>query len=288
MHIVFGSLRGISPLPMRWGHCHPPFSYSFSCFGYGSRADGDDLYGMLERCADIFGLDFPFRRQDIAKVGNFVVGSDLDSEINELEKLPKVAAGFHCDLSVVARRLSVREEILSCAIEMSTYWEFLDDERRYFWNKPVLPPRNYRITGNPILTSLCKVFSVTERAESSDLVQSVARDRMVRKWDRSPEISVSVLEAIAERSGLFDIYDGEIRRRKGLEWCSISPRDLALLRVCVECGRIVPSNVLYSRLLRSGLSKENAGGVVSYSPFLIHTLAGVGVQGGRVQVRATS
>lgn len=163
---------------------------------------------------------------------------------------------------------------------MSTYWEFLDDEQRYFWNKPVLPPRNYRITGNPILTSLCKVFSVTERAGSSDLVQSVARDRMVRKWDRSPEISVSVLEAIAERSGLFDIYDGEIRRRKGLEWCSIGRRDLALLRVCVECGRIVSSNVLYSQLLRSGLSKENAGGVVAYSPFLIHTLSGVGYMEG--------
>ena len=251
-----------------------------SCFGYGSSADGDDSYEILERCADIFGLDFPFRKRDIAKVGNFVVGSDLDSEFNELEKLPKFAAGSHCEISEIARRLSVREEILSCAIEMSPSWEFLDDGRRYFWNIPVLPPRNYRITGNPILTSLCKVFSVTDRAGSSDLVQSVARDRMVRKWDRSPEISVSVLEAIAERSGLFDIYDGEIRRRKGLEWCSIGRRDLALLRVCLECGRIVPSNVLYSRLLRSGLSKENAGGVVAYSPFLIHTLTGVGYMEG--------
>ena len=89
-------------------------------------------------------------------------------------------------------------------------------------------------------------------------------------------MSVSVVEAIAERSGLFDVYDGEIRRKSGFDWCSIGRRDLALLRVCVDYGRIVPSSVLYSQLLRHGLTRESAGGVVSYSPFLIHTLSGVG------------
>ena len=94
-------------------------------FGYDSHSSADDTYDMLELCAGIFGLDFPFHRGEIKGVGTFVLGLDSDSDGNELGGLPKFAGGSHCELSEVARALGVREEILIRAIDGSPYWEFL-------------------------------------------------------------------------------------------------------------------------------------------------------------------
>ena len=99
---------------------------------------------------------------------------------------------------------------------------------------------------------------------------------MLRKNGLLTKVPIPVLEGIAERSGLFKIREGEIARKPELEWCTIGQRDLALLSVCVEYGRIVPSNVIYSRLVQYGLGQENAAVTVAYSPFLVHTQSGVG------------
>jgi len=182
-----------------------------------------------------------------------------------------------------ASRIDCREESLRRAIDASDRLEFLDEGRQYFWKRPSLPPQNYRITRNRILTSLCKVFSVTDRAETLDLACSIPRtfrERTTNPEGQSLDVPIPVLEGIAERSGLFEVADGEIRRRPDIQWCSIGRRDLALLEICVAHGRIVPSNVIYSGLVRDGLTSENAGIVVAYSPFLVHTQSGVGYKQG--------
>ena len=255
----------------------PAAVHSFvSWFGYVSPPDPMHVYSMLELCADMFKLDFPFELRTLSGLEPVVVDCATRGEFEALTRLREVAGGPYAELADAARQLGCGEGLLQRVIETSPQWEFLDHAGRYFWKRPRLPPQNYGKTGNPILTSLCKIFSAVKRAFTSDLALSVIRDRMLRKNGLLTKVPIPVLEGIAERSGLFEIRDGEIARKPELEWCTIGQRDLALLSVCVEYGRVVPSNVIYSRLVQYGLGQENAAVTVAYSPFLVHTQSGVG------------
>ena len=257
----------------------PSLVHSFvSRFGYESASEPQNTYKMLERCAGIFDLDFPFAMHKINGVGSLVIESTDESVFGSLSRLHEVTVGPYSELAEMVKQLDCDLDVLQKTIEVSSQWEFLDEARRYFWKRPPLPPRNYSKSGNTILTCLCRVFSVTNRARTSDLVSSVARGRMLRLGKPIPDIPPSVLEGIADRSGLFTVHDGEIRRKAGLEWCSTNHRDIMLVKICVERGRVVPSNLLYPSLVRAGLSKENASITVAYSPFLVHTRSGLGLR----------
>ena len=65
-----------------------------------------------------------------------------------------------------------------------------------------------------------------------------------------------------------------MRKKTGQVWSCLGQRDLDLLRVCVEHGRIVSSQTLQSSLVRYGFSSENAAATIAYSPLLVHTKAG--------------
>ena len=246
-----------------------------SHFGYESVTDAEGTYNGLARCAEVFGLEFPVEKKDLAGIGVLVVDGGDSGAYRKIARLKDVAGGPYVKVTEVARKLDCDTDLLRRVIDTSARWEFLDGTREYFWKRPKLPPKNYCITGNAILSSLCKVFSVTYRAETSDLVQSVARDRMVRKSGQIQDIPVQVLEGIAERSGLFELRDGQIVRNAALRWCSVGERDVALLKVCVEHGRTVGSRVLYSALVHGGMTVENASVTVAYSPFLVHTRSGL-------------
>ena len=247
-----------------------------SRFGYESTPEPENSYKTLLYCAEIFGLEFPFRMERVNGVGSLVIDRTHDTFFSKLSRLPETARGYYTELADAARHLECSVDLLRKVIDISTQWEFLDDACQFFWKRPSLPPRNYSVTGNTILTCLCKIFSVTNRAKVSDLVKSVARDRLLRQGRPIPDIPTTVLEGIADRSGLFTVQEGEIRRKADLEWCSVNRRDVMLLNICVERGRIVPSNLIYPSLVHAGLSKENAGVTVAYSPFLVHTQAGLG------------
>ena len=247
-----------------------------SSFGYVSPPNPTHVFSMLELCADIFRLDFPFEVRTLDGLGPLVVDRAASAEFEALTRLREVASGPYAELTNVVQQLGCEEDSLRRMIEANPQWEFLDDAGRYFWRRPLLPPRNYGKTGNPILTTMCKVFSVTRQVSTSDLSLSVIRDRMLRKNGLLANVPAPVMEGIAARSGLFDVRDGEILRKAEFEWCTIGQRDMALLSVCVEYGRIVPSYILYSRLVQYGLGQENAAVTVAYSPFLVHTQSGVG------------
>ena len=103
---------------------------------------------------------------------------------------------------------------------------------------------------------------------------------MQRKDGPVRELPAGALEGIARMSGMFDVSDGEISRKQELDWCVIGRRDLVLLEVCAEHGRVVSSSELYGGLVRSGLTQENAAAVVGFSPFLVHTRSGLGTKEG--------
>lgn len=253
-----------------------PVDSFVSRFGYRSTPKPKRVFTMLELCAGIFELKFPFALRTFNGVGTLVT-NPADETISELVSgLQEHATGPYSELREIAKRIDCEEYGLKKIIDMSLRWEFLDGANRYFWKRPQLPPSNYGVTGNAILTSLCKIFSVTKRAAATDLALSVARDRILRKNGPVTELPVSVLEEIADRSGLFDVHGGQVSKRGDVEWCVIGRRDIALLEVCVKHGRVVPSHSIYSSLLRSGLTKQNAAVTVAYSPFLVHTQSGVG------------
>lgn len=247
-----------------------------SRFGYQSTPKPERIFTMLELCAGIFGLKFPFALLTFTGIGTVITNSADDTVSGLVSGLKDHAKGPYSGLKETARKIDCEEHRLKKIIDVSLQWEFLDGASRYFWKRPQLPPSNYGVTGNAILTSLCKIFSVTTRAATTDLACSVARDRILRKVGPMIDLPVSVLEGIADRSGLFDVHGGQVSRRGDVEWCVIGRRDIALLEVCVEHGRVVPSHLIYSSLLRSGLTRENAAVTVAYSPFLVHTQSGVG------------
>lgn len=250
-------------------------------FGYGESESPDHTFRMIEFFSDVFGLDFPFEIRSVTGVGALVFDRASEGIFDALGGLPSAAGGAYSSSTEVARKLCIGEQTLARAIDGSVRWEFLDENRQYFWSPPSLPPTDFGRTGNAVLTGLCKVFSVTARVRTTDLALSVARDRVFRKRVTTTRaIPLSVLEGIAERSGLFEVRNDEIVRRDGLEWCAIGTRDAALLAICVECGRVVTSSVLYSKLRSRGISRENANQVITYSPFLVHTVSGAWEQKG--------
>ena len=259
----------------------PASSQSFaSWFGYGSAQDPEHIFGMLRLCAEIFRLEFPFDLPTLSGLGTLVVGRGDDAELASASRLRDAASGPYADLAEIAARIGSETESIARIVEASQQLEFLDGIRRYFWKRPSLPPRNFAVTGNAILTSLCKVFSVATRATTADLALSIPRDRMLRKNGPVVELPLPALEGVAEKSGLFDVEDGQISRKMGGEWCVVGQRDIALLAICAEYGRVVPSHVIYSGLVRSGLTRENAAATVAYSPFLVHTQSGNGYKEG--------
>ena len=256
-------------------HRVPASSQTFvSWFGYRTVSNPDRVIEMLRRCADLFKLEFPFDVQTWSEIGSLVVVPDqhADSLVSHLRQAMRDP---YVDLVELSGQTGAEADFVARIVDASPQFEFLDDTRRYFWKRPYLPPQNFTITGNAILTSLCKVFSVAARVTSADLALSLPRDRMFRKARSIVKIPPSVLEGVAEKSGLFEAKDGQIARKRGKAWSVLSQRDLALLTICAEHGRVVPSHVIYSELVRFGLTRENAAAVVAYSPFLVHTQAGL-------------
>ena len=239
-------------------------------FGYRSCDEPADVFSMLRLAADIFSLEFPFDVETIR--GTDVVtdgGAACVETMNVVRELTAVDNDSYFDTARTAETIGCEAVTLEKVVSGPFGWEFLDEAHRYFWMPPPLPPRNYAITGNAILTGLCKVFSVAREATTIDLAQAVSRHRGVRKT-----VPRDVIEGIAMRSGLFDLEDGVLRRKAGQAWFCLGNRELRLLRVCVEHGRVVSSQTLHSSLVRYGLTSENAGIVVAYSPLLVHTKAG--------------
>ena len=66
-----------------------------------------------------------------------------------------------------------------------------------------------------------------------------------------------------------------LRKKEGQAWFCLGERELLLLQVCVEHGRVVSSKTLQSSLVRYGLTSENAAITIAYSPFLVHTKTGM-------------
>lgn len=240
-------------------------------FGYGSCAEPADTFAMLRRMADIFSLEFPFDTQAIR--GTEIVTADAAGCVETLDVVRRLMAvnnDSYYETAGTAKAVGCEVVALERVIGGPFGWEFLDKGHRYFWTRPCLPPNKHRVwRGNAVLAGLCRVFSVAREVAIVDLEQAVGRDYRLRK-----AVPREVIEGIADRSGLFDLEEGVLRKKAGQEWFCLSGRDRDLLRVCVEHGRVVSSQILKSSLVRSGLTGVNANAVITYSPLLVHTKVG--------------
>ena len=223
-----------------------------AAFGYQSCEEPVDVFLFLVLAADIFSLEFPF---DVRTVRDTVVitertaGGDNDETTDILRRLKTIESDCYHETGPTARVVECDAAVLDRVIGGPLGWNVLDEEHRYFWKVPCLPPHNYAMTGNAILTGLCKVFSVAREARSVDLAQAVGRQRGVRRT-----VPGEVVEGIAVRSGLFDVNDGNVRKKTGQAWFCIRQRDLDLLRVCAQQGRVVSSRArAHSRISRSSV-----------------------------------
>ena len=249
----------------------------FSLLGYERPPHVGRAFRRLKEIGEILGLGPPFELRAVASDEEFIFYASQSVSNSWVERLRRVPPTPFAIVAEVAKDVGCEEECLRRVLSVSSRWEFLDTTSQHFWRRPDLPPRDFSRTWNSILTSLCKVFSVGGDASSRDLAMSIGRDRVVRKGGPPVQLPRAVVEGIAEKSGLFDVAAGEIRRRADVEpWNSLRERDILLLRVAAMHGRVVSSKDLYSSLVREGLSKGNAGQVVQFSPFLVHTQSGVG------------
>lgn len=252
------------------------FGTFLQCFGYRGGPEAKGSFYMLKEVADIFGLAFPFEVGELGSKDWFVVCADTRVSA-WLAELAGKSSSAYCDFRATVGELRCEAEWLRGVIGCSRRLEFLDDDQRYFWKRPRLPPKSFSKTINPILTSLCNVFSVAKTASSPMLAASLGGSRMLRKDGPARVLPVEVVEGIATRSGLFEVENGQISRRRDVEaWCALWPRELALLRVGAEYGSVVSSRDLYPALVRQGLSEGNANQVIEFSPFLVHSERGGG------------
>ena len=243
-------------------------------FGYGDRSAAERRYKMLKHCSEVFRLDFPFELCRLAGLSTLVFVDGSEPVVKNISRIPEALDGPYFEISNVARTLNVDRKLIERLIDASPRLEIIDSEQLYFWKRPELPPVDYGKTGNGVLTGLCKVFSVTDRAQTTDLSQSLGRTRALRKRNHEGPIPATVVEGIARRSELFEVHEDEIVKKEGLEWCTIGRRDLGLLSAAVAVGKVVSSTDLYSRLSSIGFSQENANQIVVHSPFLVHSLSG--------------
>lgn len=245
--------------------------------GYEHQANPVPAYRRLRLGAKVLDLDLPFALVDLGAGQTMLFPEENAPPDRVPGRLKAATRGGYAAVSETTAELANADAWLLRLISASTRYEFLDADRSYFWRRPKLPPRDVSRTGNSILTSLCKVFSVTDRAASRKLARSLGRDRMVRAGGPPRALPVAVVEGVAQRSGMFDVDGGQIRRKADLpRWHSVPGREALLLQVARRHGRIVSSKDLYSSLMRMGLSRGNAMQTVQFSPFLLHTQAGVG------------
>lgn len=245
-----------------------------SMCGYDTTLNLSRAYRRVRDILTLFRVNFPFDLIDLGG-SQFVIGADDRPMKDVLDAIQNLPSDLYHSVAQLSREIACDDLHLSRAVDAHPRWEFLDDDRHYIWRKPTLPPASYVTTGNAILSSLCKIFSATKIANSRDLINSISRDRGVQR-----DMPIPVLEGIAKRSGLFDVRSGKISRRRDRKWFTLGERDKALVKICLDNGQTVSSNVLYSSLIRHNLSSENAALTVSYSPLLIHVQAGRGTREG--------
>ena len=130
-------------------------------FGYRSCDEPRDVFTMLGLVADIFSLEFPFDVQTIRNTDVVTDGTAACVETMDIvRRLTTTDNDSYYDMAATAKSVDCEPAILEAVVGGPFGWEFLDEGHRYFWATPRLPPRNHAITGNAILTGLCKVFSV--------------------------------------------------------------------------------------------------------------------------------
>lgn len=273
-HFRAAALAAQSSLPM-------PVDEFVAGFGYREVTDPRNLFRALGRLARAFALPFDFRLDLVLPQRDFLVcAAEAEHALATLRRLNAVVGGLYGEVKPVAAELGCRRESLVQLIGGSSRWEFLDEERRYFWRRPrVLPPPRFAVTGNRILTVLCVVFAGAKRAEVEDLARSLFRHRSLR----NVPVPARVIAGIAEKSGLFEVRAGRIARGEGWTWRWVSEKDRALLAICARFGRSVTSRLLTTELVRNGLPQKRAWQAMTFSPFLIHTVSGIFTEVGRYE-----
>lgn len=243
-------------------------------FGYG---DAEAAFGprrgyrVLQLVAELFGLEFPFELlsfgdRNVVAAGDGLVVRDVHRGLRDL-----VRGKAYVESAAACAELGCDRDLAGLIVDVDPRLEFLDDARRYAWNRPRLPVASFRKTGNPILSCLCKIFSVSPRIAKADIVQAMAKHKSVRE-----AIPVPVLEGVATRSGMFSLDGDFISKNPGLDFDTLDHIDLAVLKTVAAVGEEIPSDVLYGSLLECGFSRNHTAVIVAYSPFLVNLEPGRG------------
>ena len=251
-------------------------------FGY-QPGNAERQVAELEKWADRLDLDWPFAILETAGMGSVIVTKGVDEKWRDrFRKIPREAGGSYVFVDTAAAVLGCEAEFLRRMLDASSKWDRLDEGGSYYAKRLRLPVRDLGKTGNALLTTLLRVFSVVERTWSAELVLSIARARILRRTGEGmSELPVEVVEAMAARSGLLVVRGGEVMRAPGKSWNTLNEHDEAVLRVYAEHGRTVSSDVLHADLIRAGLTQDSARLVVACSPFCVHLRSGVGHKEGR-------
>lgn len=254
-----------------------------TAFGFGAAGNAERQVGVLANWAEWLDLDWPFAILDNPALGPLVVVKDFEETWSgTLPKIPREAGGSYVSVRTAASALGCESNTLRKLLEASPKWHRLDAEGLYYSKALNLPLRDLGKTRNPLLTTLLRVFSVTERAWSAELAAAVVRARILRQGTGGiPDVPAEVIEAIAEQSGLLMARDGEVARAQVPTWNTLNEHDETLLRVYAGHGRTVSSDDLHTGLIGAGLSREVARVTVAYSPFCVHIASGVGYKEGR-------
>ena len=243
------------------------FGYDGAEAAFGPRRG----YRALQLVSELFALEFPFSllsfgSRDVVAAGDNLAVRDVHGGLRDL-----VRGKAYIETAAACAALGCDGDLAGVIVNLDPRLEFLDDAGRYVWNRPRLPVASFRKTGNPILSCLCKLFTVSPRISKADIVQAMSKHKSVRQ-----AIPIPVLEGVATRSGLFSIDGDLISKNPGPDFDALDHMDIAVLKTIAANGEEIPSNVLYGALLDCGFSRNQAAVIVAYSPFLINLYPGRG------------
>lgn len=234
-------------------------------FGYG---DADfrpgEGFAVLRFAAEMFGLRFPFH---IVKWSGRAMVATLDpEEVRALHaRLRELVRGTgYAVTEEMCAELGVERPVIDALVGHDGRLAFLDDDGRYFWLQPRLPPRPSSHVGNPAMSCLCKLFSVVPEVTVEDILAGMGRCKGVKRG-----MPLDVLDAIIERSGVLSRAGGVVSRLPGKEFRHLSRQDVSLLRILHDCGGQIQRSRLRAGLREMGFTRHYSELVVGESPLLM-------------------
>jgi hypothetical protein len=251
-----------------------------SILGSESLTRIDFGYDALKNWAEVCKIEWL-----LADIGDFQPGarsfiSVLDEEVRDqfgslLPEIGRLCRGrtFQSIKEVSERllgRTSIDDDLIRTLISLSQNYEWLDEEKNYFWK---LPATNFYGRGNRVVSVCRRLFSAVDRCHlglvSAAVGRAVKRGHCSHKVAKTLSPPEEVLGEMLRQTGLFEVHEKYVKRAKGVQFNELNETDTHIIRATRGMGKLVNFTQLCENAVREGMTLLSAHVATIYSPFVV-------------------